>query len=91
MPDARVPDPDVSVERSCWSTSTLDCSESKFVESCLIMAASSAMVGSAMGGGGCGAVEFCGGLGSGAGGMEGFGDGVIDEERLEVDTRLSRA
>jgi len=55
------------------------------------MAASSAMVGSAMGGGGGGAVEFCGGLGSGAGGMEGFGDGVIDEERLEVDTRLSRA
>ena len=52
------------------------------------MAASSDMVGSAMelmdGKGGSGAVGF------GGGGVVGFGGGVVDEERLEADTRLSR-
>jgi len=87
VPGARGPDDDASV-RSCWSPSTLDCRDSMFVATCVSMAASSAKVGSAMevmdGEGGGGAVGF------GGGGAGRFGGGVVDEERLEADTRLSR-
>ena len=60
--------------RSCWSTSTLDCSVSRFMESWQIMAASSAMVGSAM--------ELT--EGDGGGGAVVYGGGVDDKDHLEV-------
>ena len=76
-----VPDAEASEMRSCWIASTLAWRVSRFVVSLRVMAAGSARVGSA--------IEWT--EGNGEGGAVGFGGVMDDEERLEVDTRLSTA